>query len=66
MIMDFKVFYRGRLFIAPEKIAPARGFRLFFHADAGSALVMGEKGTFEPGQLVVKVPRDEKVFALTL
>jgi len=65
LIMGFKVFYIGRLFIAPEKIAPARDFRLFFHADAGSALVMGEKGPFEPDELLVKVPRNETISPLT-
>lgn len=51
----------GRLFIAHEKIAQAKGFRFSFHADAGSVLVMGEEAPFEPGELIIKVPRDGEI-----
>ena len=51
----------GRLFIAHEKIAQARGFRFSFHAGAGSVLVMGEEAPFEPGELIIKVPRDGEI-----
>jgi hypothetical protein len=48
---------KGRLFIAHEKIYPARGFRFSFHADSGSRLFMGEEAPFESGDFAVSLPR---------
>jgi len=46
----------GRLFIAHEKLAPARGFRFHYVSDNSSVLTMGEEGQFQPGDIYVKTP----------
>ena len=46
----------GRLFIAHDKLCPARGFRFHFISENGSGLTMGEEGGFEPGSLMVELP----------
>jgi hypothetical protein len=51
----------GRLFIAHEKICPAKGFRFSFHPDEGPGLVMGEEGPFQPGDFMISVPRKGEI-----
>ena len=51
----------GRLYIAHEKICSAKGFRFSFHADLGSALVMGEEAPFQTGDFVVSLPHSGEI-----
>ena len=46
----------GRLFIANDKIFPARGFKFYFVSDDGSDLLMGEEGFFHEGNVFVELP----------
>jgi len=46
----------GRLFIANERLCPARGFKYFFIGDDGSDLFMGEESKFHPGKIVIELP----------
>ena len=47
---------RGRLFIAHEKVAPARGFRFYQMGEGRTRLDMGETASFQRGYLAVNVP----------
>jgi hypothetical protein len=47
----------GRLFIANDKLAAARGFRFYFLSEDGFDLVMGEEGPFSRGRLMVELPK---------
>lgn len=51
----------GRLFIAHDNLAPAKGFRFDFISDDGSDLYMGEEGDFNPGELVIELPREGEI-----
>ena len=46
----------GRLFIAHERVASARGFTFDYTSDNGTRLLMGEEMGFEPGILSIKTP----------
>jgi len=46
----------GRLFIANDRLYPARGFKFYFISDDGSDLLMGEEDHFQDGNLVVELP----------
>ena len=52
----YRAMREGRLFIAHDKLCPARGFRFHFISENGSGLTMGEEGGFEPGSLMVELP----------
>lgn len=48
----------GRLFIAHDGLAPAKGFRFDYLSEEGSQLFMGEEGSFgKGGTLVVETPQ---------
>lgn len=51
----------GRLFIAHDGLAPAKGFKFDFISDDGSNLFMGEEGDFHPGDLVIELPREGEI-----
>ena len=51
----------GRLFIAHENLAPAKGFRFLFVSEDGSRLILGEEGRFQPGTLVIKTPQQSEI-----
>ncbi len=57
----YQALREGRLFIAHDGLAPARGFRFFFLSDDGSDLVMGEESPFQPGALVVELPAEADI-----
>jgi len=47
----------GRLFIANDKLCPAKGFKFYFLSDDGSDLLMGEEEKFKnTGNLVIELP----------
>jgi hypothetical protein len=47
----------GRLFIANDRLCPAKGFKFLFISDDGSDLLMGEQDMFRiTGNLVVELP----------
>jgi hypothetical protein len=47
----------GRLFIANDRLAPARGFKFYLLSDDGSDLLMGEEDKFRStGNLVIELP----------
>ena len=51
----------GRLFIAHENLAPARGFRVWFVPEDGTPLTLGEEGLFQPGTLEIETPKQGKI-----
>ena len=57
----YEAIRKGRLFIAHDKLCPARGFKFDYIADDGSDLIMGEEGKFQIGNLVVELPDDGEV-----
>lgn len=53
----FEAMKAGRLFIANDRLSPAKGFKFCFLSDDGSDLLMGEEETFSnTGNLVVELP----------
>ncbi len=48
---------RGRLFMAHEHLAPARGFRCVYRMRNGAWLQMGEEAAYRPGELILRLPR---------
>lgn len=52
----YEAMQNGRLFVAHENLAPARGFRFDFAGNDGTDLYMGEEAPFRPGQFVVESP----------
>lgn len=52
----YEAIREGRLFIANDKLYPAKGFKFYFIADDGSDLFMGEEIHFQEGSLVVELP----------
>jgi len=48
---------KGRLFIAHEHLAPARGFRFHYACEQGIQLTMGEEAPFQPGVFSIRLPR---------
>ena len=46
----------GRVFIAHENLAPARGFKFYYVSDDGARLIMGEERPFQPGTLIIEIP----------
>jgi hypothetical protein len=46
----------GRLFIANDRLCPAKGFNFYFVADDGSDVFMGEEDFFHEGNLVIELP----------
>jgi hypothetical protein len=51
----------GRLFVANDGLAPAKGFRFDFISNDGSDLFMGEEGEFQPGDLVIEAPSKAEI-----
>jgi hypothetical protein len=52
----------GRLFVAHDGLAPAKGFRFDFSSEEGSQLFMGEEGPIgKGGTLVVETPRYSEI-----
>lgn len=52
---------KGRLFIAHENLAPARGFRFYYISEGGTHLTMGEEGRFQPGTLFIETPMEGRI-----
>jgi hypothetical protein len=53
----YEAMKAGRLFIANDRLAPARGFKFSLLSDDGSDLLMGEEDTFRSkGNLVIELP----------
>lgn len=57
----YEAMREGRLFIANDKLCPARGSKFYFLSDDGSDLLMGEEDYFQPGNLVVELPNKGEV-----
>jgi hypothetical protein len=57
----YEALRKGRLFIAHENLAPARGFRFFFLGGDGTYLTMGEEGLFQPGILFIEAPAEGRI-----
>ncbi len=51
----------GRLFIAHENLAPAKGFRFVFVSEEGAQLTLGEEDRFQPGRLLINTPQQGKI-----
>ena len=51
----------GRLFIAHDNLAPAKGFEFYFVSELDSTLVMGEEGPFQPGSLFIETPEKSEI-----
>jgi hypothetical protein len=52
---------KGRLFIAHEQLAAAKGFRFFYVLEDGSDLTMGEEDQFKMGRFFIEVPGEGRV-----
>ena len=52
---------KGRLFVAHDNLAPAKGFRFYFVSERGTRLTMGEEAPFRPGTLFVETPDEGKI-----
>ena len=53
----YEAMQSGRLFIANDRLCPAKGFKFSFLSDDGSDLLMGEEQAFNgPGNLMVELP----------
>jgi len=57
----YKALREGRLYIAHENLAPAKGFRFNYISEGGTRLDMGEEGPFHPGTLFVETPGDGRI-----
>jgi hypothetical protein len=58
----YEAMKAGRLFIAHDGLAPAKGFRFDFSSEEGSQLFMGEEALFRKGgTLVVETPRFSEI-----
>jgi len=51
----------GRLFVAHERLAPAKGFRFKYVSDEGLNIIMGGEGEFNPGHIHVRTPRHGEI-----
>ncbi|MFC1840583.1 CehA/McbA family metallohydrolase [Thermodesulfobacteriota bacterium] len=52
----------GRLFIANDKLCPAKGFKYYFISDDGSDLFIGEETSFSTaGNLVIELPHKGEI-----
>ena len=52
---------KGRLFIAHDRIAPAKGFRFNYAGVRGTRLGMGQEAVYEPGVFSIRLPRNGSV-----
>ena len=57
----YEAMKKGRLFVANDRLYPARGFKYYFISEDGSDLVMGEEDHFQPGNLVAELPAEGEV-----
>ena len=57
----YNALRQGRLFIAHEMLAPAKGFRFSYFSDDGDALCMGEEGPFKEGVLIIESPQNGEI-----
>jgi len=57
----YSAMREGRLFIAHDRLAPARGFKFDFIADDGSDSFMGEKSFFQKGNLIMEIPKNGEI-----
>jgi hypothetical protein len=57
----YEVLRQGRLFIAHDNLAPAKGFRFYYVSEDGLCLAMGEEQVFQPGTLFIKTPKDAEI-----
>ena len=57
----YNALRQGRLFIAHEMLAPARGFRFRYVSDDGNSLDMGEEGPFKGGMLIIESPQHGEI-----
>lgn len=54
----------GRLFVAHDGLATARGFKFYFRSDKGHRIEMGEEKGFEKGYLWARSPRNAEIRTL--
>jgi hypothetical protein len=57
----YRALKEGRLFIAHDNLAPAKGFRFHFVADDGASLFMGSEKPFQPGTLYMETPLKSEI-----
>ncbi|MBW2609063.1 MAG: PHP domain-containing protein [Deltaproteobacteria bacterium] len=57
----YEAMKEGRLFIAYDRLYPAKGFKFYFISNDGSDLIMGEEDLFGPGNLVIELPSNGEV-----
>jgi len=57
----YRALKEGRLFIAHDNLAPAKGFRFHYISDHGSSLTMGREKPFQPGTLSIETPLKGKI-----
>ena len=51
----------GRLFIANDRLGPARNFRFYFISEDGDRMDMGAEGPFQPGNIHVQAPDHSEI-----
>ena len=52
---------QGRLFIAHDNLAPARGFKFYYVSDEGDHLDMGDERSYRPGTLITDIPDEGEI-----
>lgn len=52
---------QGRLFIAHDNLATARGFGFYYVSEDGARLTMGQEMAFRPGALFFEIPKDGEI-----
>jgi hypothetical protein len=52
---------QGRLFIAHDNLAPARGFKFYYVSDEGDHLDMGDESSYRPGTLLTEIPDEGEI-----
>jgi PHP domain-containing protein len=60
----YEALREGRLFVAHENLARARGFVFTYDTDSGRRLQMGDERPFEPGSLRVEAPRGAEIWII--
>ncbi|MDZ7695957.1 MAG: hypothetical protein U5R49_03185 [Deltaproteobacteria bacterium] len=51
----------GRLFIAHDRLAPARGFDFHFESDEGNVVRQGQEGMFHEGTFFIRSPKRAEI-----
>jgi hypothetical protein len=57
----YEAIKEGRLFIAHENLASAKGFKVRFVPEDGTPLTLGEEGLFQPGTLEIETPEPGRI-----